>query len=680
MSRHVQHEQRSGETSTSSISEEHQQRLLAGPSAAAGDADGGALTDRHHHHHHHDGSTPSASVDELHHKLNAQFRFFKPFTVLILFFSVAFFTYFDRGIMSAVGIDVKADYTITGSNTTTLTSTETSALGSAFMVGYFVTCPLFAALVCYMKPKSIILLGIFLWIIAALASGFAFNYWMLIVARCCVGIGEAAYTGYMITIVDNIAPKSKRTLWIGAFYSTIPVGNAMGIALGGIIAAKVKVSPSIGGWRVAFIAQTIPMMMLGIILSFLPKQYNNAKAGLEKAEGQGQGPAAYGADAEKKTVGFSETHGGDGEAAKGSGAEATSSLPGGSSINDASADEGHHVDENDLPAPTLFHALKHLICNPNWMCLAFGYGVYTFVLGGIIFWAISFLVTGPLHLSKVVASSLFGGIVAITGLFGSLSGGIAVDKMGGSQGHAGMYRASLFNCVMILISLPAGIVAFLMQSVALFAPCMTIAVWVLMAITAPLNAAILSSVPKNMRTYAINFSVLVMHGIGDFPSPLLAGWMADRFDDGCAQQLSPQWCVGQVEANVTATAVVNSTTTTTMPGPTTTALKVMSNVVSRLLLADDSSAATPSSLTDPPPMGNLHHCRWVLKDGTDDPYCVNIYQYRNTLVIMYAALVLTLPLWAAVVLRARKAIRDEENDQDTPLSEPVHRAGGEEVD
>ena len=45
--------------------------------------------------------------------------------------------------------------------------------------------------------------------------------------------------------------------------------------------------------------------------------------------------------------------------------------------------------------------------------------------------------------------------------------------------------------------------------------------------TGPLNAALVGSVPSNLRASSIALNVLLIHGLGDAISPLLMGWTSD---------------------------------------------------------------------------------------------------------------------------------------------------------
>lgn len=474
-----------------------------------------------------------------------------PRFILGLFTFVNFITYYDRGVMSASLSDIRSDPSITGGGGT-ISDTKGGFVVSAFMVGFMLTCPIFASLGGRFTAKQIIVAGLCFWALACIASGLSHGYPMLLIARMFVGVGEAAYAGYTVTIIDNIAPKEGRTRWIGTFYSMIPVGTAIGMACGGVIAADGGIG-SIPGWRVAFFTEVIAALPIILCVCFMPNKYNPKVTTQADCEAQ---------------------HG-----------------PG-----DADSANSHKEQHVGLKTAAVM-----LITNPRYILIVFGYAMYVFVTGAIAVWAISMLTQGPLNLSSVSASLLMGGATALTGVFGSVAGGLFVDKMGGSQGHKGAMKCQLFDAAMMVISVPCGLVALTADSVPLFLVFFVISVFALFSVTAPVNASILTVVPSNIRTYAISFSVFSIHLMGDFPSPTVAGSISDRFSNGC----------DSLGVNTTCIAAV----------------------------AD--------------------HCRWVPPTDHEDGSCVNIYQLRNALVIVYCMLLLAIPAWLVVWLLERRELRKE---------------------
>ena len=436
------------------------------------------------------------------------FRVFRPRFVLALFVLMNFLTYYDRGCMATAIASIRTDHSIAGDHP--ISQTQAGLLVSIFMVGFLIASPLFAGLGGVLSAKTIIIIGLATWSVAVVVTGVMRGFYGLLITRAFVGVGEAAYVGYTVTMVDNMAPPHLRTLWIGIFYSMIPVGTAMGMAMGGILSQEANVG-NLSGWRMCFLTEVGPMLVVVGAMCFLPAAYNPLKDTTK--------PAPHLDDNEEQRVAAA------GIAAHADDAAAASNA----AVQQIAGDEF-------VPLPT---AVKLLMCNLDYVLLVFAYGMYTFVLGAVSVWAVSMMTQGPLKQTTIHASIFLGGTTAFTGLVGSLLGGVVVDKLGGSIGLQGVYKCSVVNAVLIAISVPCGMVSLAATSFALFAIFLIIAVFALMSITAPVNSSILTVVPKSLRTYAITLSITLMHSIGDVPSPIIAGAISDAFDDGCSAINNP---------------------------------------------------------------------------------------------------------------------------------------------
>ncbi len=94
--------------------------------------------------------------------------------------------YLDRYVVSGIVPDLKAP-------PLGLSDSQVGLLTTAFMLVYMVAAPIFGALGDRGSRTRPIAVGVFLWSIATLVSGFATSYAHLLGARAIVGIGEAAY-------------------------------------------------------------------------------------------------------------------------------------------------------------------------------------------------------------------------------------------------------------------------------------------------------------------------------------------------------------------------------------------------------------------------------------------------------------------------------------------------------
>ncbi len=85
--------------------------------------------------------------------------------------------------------------------------------------------------------------------------GLAQNFWHLFFARMGVGVGEAGGTAPAYALVADYFPPEQRARALAAYSFGVPIGSALGIILGGIIASLID-------WRAAFLFVGIAGVLL----------------------------------------------------------------------------------------------------------------------------------------------------------------------------------------------------------------------------------------------------------------------------------------------------------------------------------------------------------------------------------------------------------------------------------
>lgn len=173
----------------------------------------------------------------------------RPATILALLTALNLLNYLDRLVVSAVLPRVEAELD--------LTHFYGGLLATIFLLGYFVTSPLFGTLADRGARKKLIAFGVLVWSLATLASGLAIGAASLMIARAFVGVGEASYATLAPTIIDDVSPPEKKGRWLAIFYVASPVGAALGYLVGGFVEKR-------WGWRSAFFVAGGP----GILLAF----------------------------------------------------------------------------------------------------------------------------------------------------------------------------------------------------------------------------------------------------------------------------------------------------------------------------------------------------------------------------------------------------------------------------
>ncbi len=164
-----------------------------------------------------------------------------------------------------------------------------------------------------------------------------------------------------------------------------------------------------------------------------------------------------------------------------------------------------------------------LLRRPSFLANNFGQILLTFGLGGLAFWMPSYLheVRG-LPLDR--AGALFGGVLALAGLAGTLGGGMLSARLAGKLPGADF----LVSGAAMALSAPFAVVAVVAPSPLVYWPALFFAAALAFANTGPLNAAIVNVVPPALRATAIAWNVLLIHLLGDALSPPLLGLVGDH--------------------------------------------------------------------------------------------------------------------------------------------------------
>lgn len=194
-------------------------------------------------------------------------RRLSPFWTLFILTGLNLFNYLDRYVVSAVLSPIAAEFKVGDG--------ELGRINTIFMLGYFVTSPIFGYLGDRASRKWLIAIGIFIWSLGTALTGYATSFAWLLGYRVLVGVGEASYATISPSVISDSFPKERRNNALTLFYVAIPVGAALGNILGGQVAAHF-------GWRYAFIWAGLPGLALALVL--LPFS--------EPARGQTEGSAA----------------------------------------------------------------------------------------------------------------------------------------------------------------------------------------------------------------------------------------------------------------------------------------------------------------------------------------------------------------------------------------------------
>jgi MFS family permease len=115
-----------------------------------------------------------------------------------------------------------------------ISDTQISLLqGAAFALVYAFAGLPFGRLADVLPRRAVIMAGVVTWSVATVACGFAHSFGQLFVARIGVGIGEAALAPAAVSMIGDYFPPQRRGAAIGVFLTGMSIGSGMAIVVGG---------------------------------------------------------------------------------------------------------------------------------------------------------------------------------------------------------------------------------------------------------------------------------------------------------------------------------------------------------------------------------------------------------------------------------------------------------------
>ena len=170
--------------------------------------------------------------------------------VLAVMVGINFLNYLDRYVAASVAPSIQKELHISDS--------ALGFLGTAFLLVYALAAVPFGLWGDRGARKTVIGVGVAIWSVATLFTGFARNYGQLFLSRAIVGIGEASYYPAGTSLMSDYFPKDQRSRVLAIWGAGATVGIAVGYAGGGIVADKL-------GWRAAFFFAAVPGLIFAAL-------------------------------------------------------------------------------------------------------------------------------------------------------------------------------------------------------------------------------------------------------------------------------------------------------------------------------------------------------------------------------------------------------------------------------
>ena len=389
-----------------------------------------------------------------------------PKSHLALFCWCQIIVYFDRGVVSGMLSHISDE--VPGAESKFVAG----FLGGMFMLGYMIASPLFVRLSQQSRDWTVyaIVLGM-----AILAGSAVLTYFLstsfagLLVARLLSGAGEAAFCSLAPPIIDESAPVGKKSLYVGLYFTFLYVGFGMG-------SAACFVFDTWNSGRILFLIEAGLVVPCVVVLLALRKRL---------------------------------------------------SVP----------DSIHEDTARSANGGGLWAQLKVILSQPVFLLLSLGYGAFFFAFGAFAFWTPT--VMKELYPESAnLATLAFGGVTILTGVIGTAAGGIMMDYLSRRLSSHKRFAGYPDETIRVLSGVAICVVLCLLGMLFTFPTSFSSSIYVflvffamgtllLFSMTAPINIAIMYSVPAALKAQAMAVSTGLSHMIGDFPSPFAIGAIID---------------------------------------------------------------------------------------------------------------------------------------------------------
>lgn len=145
--------------------------------------------------------------------------------------------------------------------------------GYAFALFYTFAGLPFGWLVDRTIRRNLIIVGMIIWSLMTVLSGFADSYLQLVIARMGVGIGEAVLAPAAYSMIADYVPPHRRGRALSVYYVSLAIGSGASLVLGALIAQVVPDQglglPLVGHmaqWQLTFILAGAPGLLLAFLL------------------------------------------------------------------------------------------------------------------------------------------------------------------------------------------------------------------------------------------------------------------------------------------------------------------------------------------------------------------------------------------------------------------------------
>jgi len=178
--------------------------------------------------------------------------------VLLLLVVVYTFNFIDRQIVGILAVPIKADLG--------LSDTELGLMGGLAFALFYTGLGIPVAMLADRFSRTwIMTVALVIWSAMTAVCGLANNFWQLFLARLGVGVGEAGGVAPAYSLISDYFPTQQRARALSIYSFGIPIGSALGIVFGGLIASKID-------WRYAFFAVGLAGIVIAPVFRLIVRE------------------------------------------------------------------------------------------------------------------------------------------------------------------------------------------------------------------------------------------------------------------------------------------------------------------------------------------------------------------------------------------------------------------------
>ncbi|KEG10067.1 putative transporter protein [Trypanosoma grayi] len=361
-----------------------------------------------------------------------------------------------------------------------LSTVQQGTLSSSVFLGNILGCPLSGNLFTRYSAKAVLVWSLVLHTVFTFIFATLTDYTVALFCRFLIGITLSFVIVYTPVWVDAFAPRDRQSVWMASHNAGVPLGIMIGYSFGAFLPSYTNIN-----WEWAFyIKCIITVPALGYLM-----RVDKRSIDWRCTDKEGVTPAV------------------------------TATAP----PSRRSAERIFNVLHSNMLY--LWRTCAPLIRNTEYMCSALAMCSLYFVVTGLQNFVTQYLRADPFNASMKTIMIGFGGAVVTAPVFGVITGGVLLDRIGGYQRN--LRRVTMFTCVWGAAAAFFSVMCIFVRDTMTFLFVISIVLFCGGAIIPPVSGTVMSSVPEKLRPAGAAISQMMYNLLGNFSGPMVCGLVAD---------------------------------------------------------------------------------------------------------------------------------------------------------